>query len=385
MRHLPHNPHHPHLHRRGLTLLELLAVILMIAFIIALLVPIVGRVRPRNYVMRESTQIRGIHQGLVLFAQNSNNVYPIPSELDRANTTLTAESAKDDPGNMLSILLYNGFFSAELLVSPVEQATYIEPISNYALSSPPNAANPAQALWDPSFRGSTAEHGFTSTTGGAGIKPVGALTPADAQPVAYPTAHTSYAWMPFFGKRAANWTNNFSATQAVLGNRGPGYRVSMHNGKPVSTLITNTTPPAAGFTADVAKGTSSITLTMHGKSTTWEGHIAYNDNSVRFETDPAPTSNPFTFTGATPPQTSNPQPDNLFVSEDDAMIVGDSNPADADTSIIGPADTQSLTGANPLRNANNYLKTWVVQTVESHTPHAGTPSARTRAITFVID
>jgi hypothetical protein len=197
--------------------------------------------------------------------------------------------------------------------------------------------------------------------------------------------------MPFFGKRAANWTDNFSATQAVVGNRGPGYRVSMHNGKPVSTLITNTTPPAASFTADVAKGTSSITLTMHGSRNTWEGHIAYNDNSVRFETDPAPTHNPFTFTGTNPPQTNTPQPDNLFVSEDDAMIVGDSNPAATDTSIVGPADTQSLTGINPLRNANNYLKTWVVQSVSPRptptptpTP-SGTSYATTDAITFVID
>ncbi|MFN5944022.1 MAG: prepilin-type N-terminal cleavage/methylation domain-containing protein [Phycisphaerae bacterium] len=383
---MQHTHHHPRANRRGLTLLELLVVVLIIAFIIALLLPVVGRVRPRGHYIPESSQVRGIHPGQVLFAQNSNNVYPIPSELDRANTTLTADSAKDDPGNMLSILLYNGFFSPELLVSPSEQAMYIEPISNYALSSPPNAADPAQALWDPSFRGSTAEHGFATTTGGAGIKPVGALAPADTQPAAYPKAHTSFAWMPFFGKRAANWTNNFIATQAVLGNRGPGYRVSMHNGKPVSTLISNTTPPAAGFTADVAKGTSSITLAIHGSRNTWEGHIAYNDNSVRFETDPAPTHNPFTFvTGTNPPRTSNPQPDNLFVSEDDAMIVGDSYPVASDTSVIGPADTQSLTGVNPLRNANNYLKTWVVQSVGPRTTPTGTSYAATDAITFVID
>ena len=149
-----------------------------------------------------------------------------------------------------------------------------------------------------------------------------------------------------------------------------------------ATASACTTPPAAGFTADVAKGTSSITLAIHGSRNTWEGHIAYNDNSVRFETDPAPTHNPFTFvTGTNPPRTSNPQPDNLFVSEDDAMIVGDSYPVASDTSVIGPADTQSLTGINPLRNANNYLKTWVVSAVNAVPGQA----ARTTSINFVLD
>ncbi len=370
---MPPFPHHP---RRGLTLVELLVITLVIAAVIVILLPRHGRtVNPARQI-KDSIQIRTLHQALVLFAQNNNNVYPVPSELDRANSTLLSESAKDDLGSVYSILLYNGFFNPELLVSPAEQAPYLSAITNYALTSPPNAANPAQALWDPSFRGSSAEPGFARATGGAGIKPVGALPPGSRQSVTYPNGNASYALMPFFGNRLPAWADTASATQAVVGNRGPAYAVTLSKSAPVSTLVrdTNTTP---GFHADTAKGTSSITLAIHGSITAWQGNIAYNDNSVHFEGQPDPPLAHWNFTGAGPIHTNNWQPDNLFVSEDDYTIVGDSYPPAATSSIYGPADTHMLTGVNPLRNTNNFLKTWVVQSTAPH--------AHTTAITFVID
>ncbi|MFN5944023.1 MAG: type II secretion system protein [Phycisphaerae bacterium] len=377
--------HTAHPSRRGLTLVELLVITLVIAAVMVILLPSTGRrYRGGDRQIKDSFQIRGVHQSLVLFAQNNKDLYPIPSQLDRAHTTLTNESAKDDPGSIYSILVYNGFFNPELLVSPAEHAPYLAVMDNYALSSPPNAADPAQALWDPSLRGSSAEPGFARATGGDGIKPVGALPPGSRQSVTYANGNASYALMPFFGNRLSRWTPNFDASQALVGNRGPAYAVTLDKSAPISTLVrdTNTTP---GFHADTAKGSSSITLGIHGSRNKWEGNIAYNDNHVTFETRPDPENNPWNFTGTGPIHTNNSQPDNLFVSEDDYTIVGDSYPAAATTSMHGLADTHTLTGPNPLRNTNNFLKTWVVQSVGPRTTPTGDSYATTDAITFVID
>ena len=96
--------------------------------------------------IKDATQIRGIHQGLVLFAQNNNDNYPLPGQLDKANTTLGKGSAKDDLGSVLSVLLWNGFFSPELAVSPLERSSLIEVHDTYALTPPPLLSKGSRAI-----------------------------------------------------------------------------------------------------------------------------------------------------------------------------------------------------------------------------------------------
>jgi hypothetical protein len=178
--------------------------------------------------------------------------------------------------------------------------------------------------------------------------------------------------MPLFGSRRAKWTNTFQANEAILGNRGPAYTVALQNNNPISSLVADTST-TQGFVNATPKGTTSATLAIHGGRTTWEGNIAYNDNHVNFETRPDPENNPFNFTGLAAGQRS--KPDNMFVSETDTNL------ATPVTTNIGNVTISDTADANPLKWQNNYLRTWVVQSVAQ----AGGVQTGTSAITIVAD
>ncbi len=241
--------------RRGFTLVELGIVVIVVVAVVFLVWPILNpprRVTSRQ--IKDSTMVRGVHQGLVMWAQNSQDRYPLPSLLDVKDATVAGSAeGKDTTANIMSILIWNGFFGPELCVSPAEANPAIRQMTDYMYSSPPKAADPANALWDPAFRAD-----FTSKEGG----------------------HFSYAHMQFgHGARMGTWANTFSATQAAVGNRGP--KVTGRDGN--------------GWAYDAA----SNTLLIHGGRTTWEGNIAYNDNHVNFETRMDPEGIASTLNGKT--------------------------------------------------------------------------------------
>src|SRR5207244_4343837 len=89
-------------------------------------------------------------------------------------------------------------------------------MDTYAYSNPPGALSTVNALWDPLFLA------VPNTTQGV----ANGYAPAfnDTIPGMRGTnSNSSYAHVLPFGKRRAQWSDTFTSTQAVFGNRGPSY------------------------------------------------------------------------------------------------------------------------------------------------------------------
>jgi hypothetical protein len=224
---------------------ELAICIGVITMLLALAVVLLSRMRDEARVRSDSTQLRGIHQGMVMAPQGGPDSYLLPSWIDRAGTTLAGDPAsKDTTANIFSIHIYFGFFGPELCVSPSETNPNIRIMTDYQYSEPGSALTPSQALWDPAFSAD-----FSSGK----------------------TSNFSYAHLLSSGKaRRAKWTNSFSSTEPILANRGPRVYAVTYGG--------DTANPAIDFDR------KSNTLGIHGPSSSWEGNVVYNDHHVAFET-----------------------------------------------------------------------------------------------------
>lgn len=244
---------------RGFTVIEL-AVVLVVCVLVGLVVmPLLSRsggcrgCRP----LKDSTQVRGILQGMVIFAGNNKDQYPLPSVLDAQDATVAeAGPPKDTTANIFSILIYQGSIPVDMGVSPAEVNPAITVMDGYEFTSPKAAVKPAEAQWDPAFSAD-----FTTGKG-----------------------NWSYGHQLPAGPRLATWANTFNALEAVVGNRGPeiaGVTKGRAPGVKIRTKIPN-----------------SNTLLIHGGPSTWEGNIGYNDNHVNFETTMMPTMSGGSWVGA---------------------------------------------------------------------------------------
>ncbi|MEM8757126.1 MAG: hypothetical protein AAGF47_05005 [Planctomycetota bacterium] len=143
-------------------------------------------------LLRDADQQRAILQAMVIFSQDNDDRYPMPSRLDRNGSTIDGpDSAKDTTGNVFAVFIQMGAITPEMLVSPVDRNESISSYEAYQVVEPEAGADPIRALWDPAIRAD-----FTAEGGG----------------------HISYAHHLPRGQR---WMNTFSFREAVLANRGP--------------------------------------------------------------------------------------------------------------------------------------------------------------------
>jgi hypothetical protein len=200
--------------------------------------------------IKDSTQIRGVHQGMVLWGQNNEDRYPIPSRHDSQDQTIKATdpATKDTTANIYSILIFNGYLPASILVSPAEASLSISADQDYQLTNPQTAATPATALWDPAFS-------VDFTRGNVG--------------------NTSYAHQIPASERRERWSNTFNATEPIVSTRGP--RVESVDEVRDAEGKVSVVPELAN---DVSQS-----FDMFGEGKTWKGNVAFNDNHVEFLTE----------------------------------------------------------------------------------------------------
>ena len=332
--------------RKGFTLIELLVVIAIIALLIGILLPALGKARKAARRLKDQTQVRGILQGLVTYAGNNNDNYPLPSRVDRGNNTLEIPdmanaATKDVTRHIFSIIIYDGTISTEMCYSPSEPNGQFTIFEDYEFDQPSAITDEQRAelaQWDPAFVATPNDvddgesFGFQENDA---YRNVGAF---------------SYAHTPPFGRRKALWSNTFVSTEASLANRGAVWELEdVETGD--WTLLDDMDAQADGRTP---LGTSSQTLLTHGSRTTWDGNIGYNDNHVKFENRPDPSTLLITFNEITSDENKS-HADNVFANEDDQSREDPyAGASDNTLDLVKANDTPSMR----VNNRNAFLRSY---------------------------
>lgn len=260
--------------RRGITLIEVLVIVVATLVLLGLVLPhLGGRCLRRATQVKDATQVKYIHNGWLTAAADRGGAFPLPGDINRRIDPAACcpipgsglpDESRNEHASLHSALIAGGFVSPEILCSPAETNPRVGVCCDYDFHS----YNPAQdTFWDEThFR-------------------------VDLNV----RSNTSYAAMPLdnTARRAAEWRASNHSQFAVLGNRG-----------------------VRGGVTSGAEHDRSSTLRFFKPHDAWGGNVCFNDNHVVFASSPEPAEVRAlaSLDGQTPSR-----PDNLFRNDTYAL------------------------------------------------------------------
>ncbi|WP_432798763.1 DUF4190 domain-containing protein [Poriferisphaera sp. WC338] len=96
-------------------ILGIVSLVMIIPLLIGIMLPALGAARRTARQMQNNTQVRGIHQGIVIFAQSNRGYYP---GLDSRGLDIGIR-----PDERFQLLLDSNYFTGEYAISPAETKT----------------------------------------------------------------------------------------------------------------------------------------------------------------------------------------------------------------------------------------------------------------------
>jgi len=257
---------------KGFTLIELLVVMSIIALLLSILMPALGRAKAEAMLTKDQSQIKAIFSGLSFWTSSHNGKYPIPGLQARLGTqggsgpVIKGRGPEDltqnDHAAVLSMCVMQNLFTTDILYAPTEQGDFVFPMEDYNYNwYKPSPQGSEWQLWDPEF-----------------------VNDLDSE------CNNSYGFMPVTGKRKQqNWgiSTHSPTSFALVGNRGP------EEGIPDEYSRTNL---------------------FHGIDRDWKGAIFFGDGHGSILETFYPTSTTYlTMNGVA-------NPDNIFFEETDQAI-----------------------------------------------------------------
>ena len=182
----------------GISRLSVIAALLCVVILFAIALPLANRYRRDRLFMKDSAQLKDIHQAWISFAREYKGRYPVPGLIDRRPDPILGDmdgigpedSSLNTTANLYSAMLSQNYFNSHIFISTFERNPAVEQYKDYDY----NAYDPTNDVyWDPNFV-------------------------ADLET----GSNVSYAHMPLVGGRMVRqWRVSGAASLAVLGNRGP--------------------------------------------------------------------------------------------------------------------------------------------------------------------
>lgn len=240
---------------KGFTLIELLVVIAIIALLVGLLLPALAKAQRNARSMKDSAQIKEIHQSFIAFAGDHKGKLPTPGLINREADPILGQMPATGPEDfsknitrhLYSAMIAQDFFNADILIGPTEVNLIVVEDTNYDYSQYHPGAD---IYWDgdgnpPPF--SDGFQAFIHETPGSGFE-----------------CNTSYAHMAICGNRKSiKWRDTQSGGDPILGTRGVGSASGLDVINPGADEYEN-----------------SPTLELHGGKRQWVGNICFNDNHM---------------------------------------------------------------------------------------------------------